>query len=283
MPFTIAKMKKKFVKEISEPIVKNKKSFWFVFQGDHLLVSAISKTEYAIPLAETVVESGIKPIKTRFFGRYGDDLCYAAEVAEGTPAPENMIFFKLRRLYGLLAMAMFHIAGVAWQIVKWEQTFQYCGRCGAKTENLQNEWAKSCRQCRLVYYPKIAPAVIVAVSKGKKILLARAKHYKEGFYSVLAGFVEPGENLEECVRREVMEEVNIKIKNLRYFGSQSWPFTDALMIGFTAEYQGGKVKVDRNELEEARWFGPEALPEFPDHLSIAWELIDWFKGNASSG
>jgi len=130
-------------------------------------------------------------------------------------------------------------------------------------------------------YPKISPAVIVAVTKGDKILLAQNTQSKTGYYSVLAGFVEPGENLEDCVRREIKEEAGIDLKNIQYFGSQPWPFPDSLMPGFTAEYAGGDLVLDKTELLDAKWFSADELPQVPSKLSISRSLIDWFVQNHS--
>jgi NAD+ diphosphatase len=135
---------------------------------------------------------------------------------------------------------------------------------------------KLCPKCGLLSFPRLSPAIIVAVVHGSKILLARANHFADGFYSVLAGFVEPGETLEECVRREVQEEVGLQVKNIRYFGSQPWPFPHSLMIGFTAEFAGGHITIDGAEIADAAWFSPADLPRIPGEISIARRLIDWF-------
>jgi NAD+ diphosphatase len=136
-----------------------------------------------------------------------------------------------------------------------------------------------CPQCGLINYPRLSPAVIVAVLKNNKILLGRNKRFKLPFYSVLAGFVEPGETLEQCVKREIHEEVGITVKNIRYFGSQPWPFPDSLMIAFTADYAGGDIHLDGSEIIDAAWFGKDNLPQIPPRISIARQLIEWFIQN----
>ena len=141
-------------------------------------------------------------------------------------------------------------------------------------EDKKDERAKECPKCGLLNYPRISPAIIVAVLKGNQILLARSRRFPGGFYSVLAGYVEPGETLEECVRREVFEEVGIEVKNIRYFGSQPWPFPDSQMIAFTAEYLSGDIKPDESEIVDAGWFLPENLPEIPGKISIARSLLE---------
>jgi len=167
-------------------------------------------------------------------------------------------------------------AGRANQLATWNRNHQYCGSCGFSFEDKKDERAKICPQCGLINYPRLSPAVIVAVMRGNNILLARNKRFKMPFYSVLAGFVEPGETLELCVQREVAEEVGVTVKNIRYFGSQPWPFPDSLMIAFLADYAGGEIRVDGSEIMEAKWFSKESLPNIPPQISIARQLIDWF-------
>jgi NAD+ diphosphatase len=139
-----------------------------------------------------------------------------------------------------------------------------------------DERAKICPKCGLVAYPRLSPAVIVAVLRDNCILLAHSHRFPAKFYSVLAGFVEPGETLEECVEREVYEEVGIRVRAIRYFGSQPWPFPDSLMIAFTANYAGGEIRIDHSEIADANWFSANDLPHIPPKISIARQLIDWF-------
>jgi NAD+ diphosphatase len=148
-------------------------------------------------------------------------------------------------------------------------------------EDKTDERAKTCPACGLNSYPRLSPAVIVAVVKDDKLLLATSPRFRSSFWSVLAGFVEPGETLEDCVVREVEEEVGITVRNVRYFGSQPWPFPDSLMLGFTAEYAKGEIKTDGMEIVEADWFGADNLPNVPPSVSIARRLIDWFVENYS--
>jgi NAD+ diphosphatase len=182
----------------------------------------------------------------------------------------------LRRLYGALDEEMFWVAGRAFQIMDWDRTHQHCGRCGSPTENKTDERAKVCPKCGTVSFPRMSPAIIVAVVRDESILLAHAARFPGAMFSVLAGFVEPGESLEDCVRREVKEEAGVELKNIRYFGSQPWPFPNSLMIGFTSEFAGGEIKTDMKEIVDARWFTADRLPTIPDKISIARKLIDWF-------
>ncbi|MCK4766678.1 MAG: NAD(+) diphosphatase [Candidatus Aminicenantes bacterium] len=267
----------KFVKEINIPKKKSARSFRFIFREDRLLVHSIGNDKYTIPHIENLQELNINPIRTQYLGRYGDICCFSAEAAKETKAPTGMVFQHLWGLYDLIDSDLFQISGYAQHIMKWDQTSQYCGRCGAQTKNSQNERAKICENCNLISYPRISPAVIVAVVKENKILLAKSSRFRHrDMYSVLAGFVDPGETLEECVSREIKEETNIEVENIKYFGSQPWPFPDSLMVGFTADYKSGEISIDGDEIVAADWFAPDKLPNIPGKLSIARKLIDRF-------
>jgi NAD+ diphosphatase len=203
--------------------------------------------------------------------------CFSGEVADETPAPQGMAFENLRALYLRLPETLFWLAGRAVQIVDWDRTHQFCGRCGSPTQNQIHDRSKACPVCGLTNYPRLAPAVIVRVERrdegGRRILLARAQRFPTAMFSVLAGFVEPGETLEECVQREILEEVGLRVKNIRYFGSQPWPFPHSLMIAFVAEYEAGEIVVEPGELAEADWFAADTLPAIPPPPSIANRLI----------
>jgi NAD+ diphosphatase len=190
--------------------------------------------------------------------------------------PGNVKWMGLRQAYGLLPDVFFSLAGEAIQIMDWDRTHQFCGRCGTRTEYSGHEFSKKCPACGLTAYPRISPAVIVLIEHQGKILLSRSPHFPKGMYSIQAGFVEPGENLEQAVEREILEEVGIRIEQIEYFGSQPWPFPNSLMIGFTARYAGGELTIDKTEIEDAAWYTADALPSIPPPLSIARKLIDHF-------
>ncbi len=254
----------------------------FVFNAGSLLVK-VQNGIINVPVKLTLEELKAWE-KTRFYlGRLNDCDCYCIETDENAAVdkaavPEEMIFKKFRSLFGRIDEEIFMLAGKAAQILDWHKKSQYCGSCGSKTETKQDELAKVCLNCSNIIYPKISPAIIVAVINGDKILLAKGRNFK--FYSLIAGFAEPGETLEDCVQREVFEEVGIRIRNIQYFGSQPWPFPDSLMIGFTAEYESGELLVDGNEIVSADWFTKESLPEVPNNSSIAGKIIDWFCDNS---
>jgi NAD+ diphosphatase len=259
----------------SGSLLNNNSIFWFAFRGNELLVE-IKDNKATIPNVEDLSSLNIIPIRTQDLGMKESKHYYSAELSSEALAPEGMEFLDLRQLFGLFDEEFFMFAGRAIQIMMWDKTHQFCGQCGESTHKLPNEFGKACSKCGLISYPRISPAIIVAITKGDKILLARNAKATFNRYSVLAGFVEPGETLEQCVAREVMEEVSIKIKNISYFGSQPWPFPNSLMLGFTAEYHSGEIKVDKNELSEAAWFGVDDMPEIPGSISIARKLIDWY-------
>jgi NAD+ diphosphatase len=248
---------------------------WFVFREDKILVR-LGEGHAEVPHAAALESFSLKPVRTHYIGRLNGKTCYSAEVATGAEVPEGMHFESLRQLFGLLDEDMFWVSARAIQIVAWDKTHQYCGMCGEPTKTVAEERAKLCPRCGLKNYPRLSPAVITAVLRGNQILLARAHRFPIELYSVIAGFVEPGETLEEGVRREVKEETGIEVKNIGYFGSQPWPFPNSLMIAFTAEYAGGTITIDEKEIADAGWFTSGDLPRIPDRISIARRLIDWF-------
>jgi len=168
------------------------------------------------------------------------------------------------------------LGGMAMQALWWESTSGFCPRCGNTTERLPGEWGKRCPKCKYEHYPHLHPAVIVVVRDGDRVLLARKSIWAPGRYALVAGFVDNGESLEGCVAREVKEEVGVDVKDITYVGSQNWPFPSQLMVGFVATYAGGDIKVDPEELEDARWFSCSNLPSLPSRHSISRFLIDNF-------
>jgi NAD+ diphosphatase len=272
---------KRYNPSVAPERVDGKHCYWFVFSSNKLLTIARGD-KLGIPYLKSLAEININPVRTQYLGKLQGHPCYSAEAAAETPAPQGMVFRDLRSVYGAVDEDTFLLAGRAIQIVAWDQTNQYCGRCGLKTETLPDERAKKCPACGLISYPRIAPAVIIAVIKEKKLLLTHYANLRGKWHSLIAGFVEPGETLEECIQREVLEEVGLRVKNIKYFGSQPWPFPNSLMIGFTAEYESGEIVADGKEISEAGWYAAANLPEIPPKISIARELIDRFVENNST-
>lgn len=246
----------------------------FAFQKDRLLVCLTPDPRLPrvreIPAAELAGE-----LTGRFSRARSADSAWA-RLPENTPLPEGMCLVPLREAWNLLGEAAFLEAGRARQIMEWIEETNYCGRCGKKMKDHETEGARICEACGLTVYPTVSPAIIVAVEREGKLLLARSPHFPKGRYSVLAGFVEPGETLEQAVEREVFEEVSVRVKEIRYFGSQPWPFPHSLMVGFSAVWESGEISADGKEIEEAGWFAPEEFPEIPPPLSISRRLIDDF-------
>lgn len=246
--------------------------------------------KFEIPVMATPADAGLAPVRWQYLGRLADGEgithCFSGELADDT-APPGMTFHNLRALYGRLTEVHFHLAGRAVQIVDWDRSHQYCGRCGTPTRDHIGERSKVCPNCELTSYPRLSPAIIVRVERNddgrRRILLARAKRFPAALFSVLAGFVEPGETLEECVQREVFEETGILVSNIRYFGSQPWPFPNSLMVAFVADYQAGEIVIDPGELAEANWFSADALPNTPPPPSIANRLIESWRTAREGG
>ena len=244
-------------------------ALWFAFKGERLLV--FEDGPVRVPLAEEL------NLDVTFRWEVGDlegHVCWAVET--DSEAPEGMVFRDLRSFFFGVDEDFFRVAGRAKQIVGWHATHRFCGRCGGKTEPVSGELAKRCTQCGMMHYPRLSPAAIVLVRKGDEILLARSPGFPNGMYSVLAGFVEPGESIEETVVREVREETGIEVTDVTYFGSQPWPFPNSLMIGFTVEYAGGELTPEPGEIEDAGWYTAHDLPQLPPKTSIARAMIDEF-------
>lgn len=268
-----------FISKHTPPEKTEGMSLWFLFRGFRLLVQE-SDDGWQVPRLVDGGELELELSRSFYLGYLDEKTavhCFAAELAEDTDAPTGMRFQGLRGLYGTLSDQQLWLGARAVQIVHWQRTHQFCGRCGTPTKDAANERAKVCPNCQHTSYPRISPAIIVRVTRqtnsGEEILLARSERHPPGLYSVLAGFVEPGETLETCVSREICEEVGIEVKNVRYFGSQPWPFPDSLMIGFTAEYASGEITLE-DEIVEGVWFRPDNLPKTPSRISISRALID---------
>jgi NAD+ diphosphatase len=190
--------------------------------------------------------------------------------------PPGVAFEELRSLFSRLEEELYQAAMTAVHIVGWDKNTRFCSKCSGALRTRTDVRAKECGECGRLEFPRISPAIIVAIEKGDTLLLARSARFPGAFFSILAGFVEPGECLEDAVHREVMEETGIAVKKIRYFGSQPWPFPDSLMIGFTAEYDSGEITIDGEEIVEAGWYRADGLPQLPGKLSIARQMIDWF-------
>jgi NAD+ diphosphatase len=271
-----------FVPAVTAPSSLSARTRCFVVRQLGLVVRSEGDRVFLPELAELQL-LGLSRADLQYLGRLNEQDCFALDAGRAElPAPWAV--HSLRSLYGPLTEEEFAVAGRALQIATFAVTHRFCGGCGQPTTRDALERCVRCAGCDLVFYPRVSPAIIVLVRRGKEALLASSARFATGFYSTLAGFVEPGESLEQTLAREVFEEVGIQVNNVRYFGSQPWPFPHSLMVGFFADYAGGEIVVDGQEILDARWFAAHALPEVPPKLSIARKLIDtWLAEVATLG
>ncbi len=267
---------KRYVPKYEQVRENDDNTYWFIFNSDKLLVKIIDN-QVIIPTAISIEELNVPFKSVHYMGILNEHNCYAVNTSSIELQDNSMNFKPLRSLYDYLDEDIFLLSGKALQIIKWDETHKYCGRCGSLTDTIEGEYGKICPKCGFISYPRISPAVITAVIKDGQILMAHNKSFPGNRHSIIAGFVEPGETLEECVRREISEEVGIKVKNIKYFSSQPWPFPNSLMIGFVAEYESGEICVDGEEITKADWFKDLDTIELPSKMSIAREIIDWYR------
>jgi NAD+ diphosphatase len=243
----------------------------FAFAGSKLLVSRASELPSLADL-DAFAPFLAGPFEVgRISGREVVTVALAPDTAAGGHEAKG-----LRELFGVLPEELMSIAARASQILEWSFAHAFCGRCGSPTDFSATELARTCPSCGAMFYPRLTPAVITLVRKGPEILLARGRNFGSNLYSLIAGFVEPGETIEQAVEREVLEEVGITVKDVAYAGSQSWPFPSQLMLGFTANHASGEIQVNELELTDARWFRIDELPgdiQIPSTFSISGRLI----------
>lgn len=250
-------------------------AWWFIIakgeivlqpQGNFVPYGNLDDLPFPVPLISNKIK----------IGEYQASPCYLVELSEQFDVGLGE-YSSLRFLLGRVEDALFDMAGRAFQIALFYQTHQYCGRCGEKMHAIDWEIAMKCYHCQHRCYPRVSPCIIVGIRKEKQILLAlHQRHQKNNspVFTVLAGFTEPGETLENCVQREVHEESGIKIKNIQYVTSQPWPFPHSLMMGYIAEYDSGEIRIDPKELCSAAWYEVDNLPVLPNSGTLARKLID---------
>ena len=253
-----------------QPPAGDHAAWYFVFVGNSLLMRFDDNGQWQ-PLTESdSAWVGEVARKLHYMGTLGGRACYAVE-ATGLPGEE---LDGLRGLFGHSDQLMFSLASRGVQIVDWYRGHQFCGRCGGRNREHPRDRAMICDDCGIHAYPRLSPSIIVLIHKGRQVLLARNHRFPEGMYSTLAGFVEPGESIEETLVREVKEEVGVNVHKLQYLGSQSWPFFNSLMLGFHAEYESGEIELQEEEIADAQWFDCDALPNLPGGVAISRWLID---------
>lgn len=270
-------LKSTYIPENGNPEIQYKTALGFAFYENKLIFRQ-EKGDILIPTLEELNIANIKYNATHYLGTLSGKQCYGVELF--SDIIDNYEIKPLRSILLNLEQDMFLMAGRAFQIVNWGVMHRYCGKCGTKTKLGDQERVIVCPSCKASFYPRISPAIIVAIMNGDKILLAHNNNFKNDIYSLIAGFVEPGETFEDCVKREVIEEVGINIKNITYYGSQPWPFPDSLMIGFVAEYDSGEIKVDGVEIGDAGWYSRSNMPEIPLSHSIAGKIIRAYLENS---
>jgi len=258
---------------IPEPVFVNRfeRRTWLVIH-ERGLVARREEGRLVFPTDDELHVLGVQAHEAHRLGSLDETDALALPATGDVPAPFET--HGLRSLAGLLAPDLFGVVGRAMHTCDWLSTNRFCGRCGTPTQRSASERCVECPACKLRVFPRISPAIITLVRKGDLALLASNAAFPGAFYSTLAGFADIGESLEETLVREVHEEVGVNVKNVRYFGSQPWPFPNSLMVGFTAEWESGEIVIDPKEIADAKWFAADALPTIPPRLSIARRLID---------
>jgi len=254
----------------------DRRGHWLIVQEQGLIVST-DADELAVPCGDCPDGFAAALPEPILLGTWRDTPCWVTSLPKDAALPPGLHRETLVPMQGTrLPDDLLSLGGMAMQALWWESTSGHCPRCGAPTERIAGEWGKRCPRCRYEHYPHLHPAVITLVRDGDRVLLARKSIWAPGRYALIAGFVDNGESLEGAVRREVKEEVGVDVDDIRYVGSQNWPFPSQLMVGFVARYAGGEVQIDPDELEDARWFPGNALPNRPSRHSIAGFILEHY-------
>lgn len=247
--------------------------YWFVFKEDNVLLERLPDGSFTIPQADTSpIENATETHVLQVSSMADGTEVRAVSVNTLADNPRYELC-GLRASYYKLPLPLYLKAGKCRELLYWDKNTRYCGVCGAPMR-MHTEISKRCSACGKEVWPQLATAIIVLIHRGDEVLLVHARNFKGDFYGLVAGFVETGETLEEAVHREVMEETGLRIRNLRYFGSQPWPYPSGLMVGFNADYAGGDIHLQREELSRGAWFRKDNLPTIPEKLSIARKILD---------
>jgi NAD+ diphosphatase len=255
LPANMAKVKPLFVSVSGQQLLCQAESHKFIYES---------------------TQDSIDRETLHLLGIYNKRPCYALFHAPNTPIPLGFEWRALRSFLGQVDDLHFDLAGRACQIISWDREHRFCGSCGQETAASPVDNARICHDCNKQFYPRISPCVIVVITREDHCLLARNAAWERQYFSALAGFVEPGETVEHALHREVKEEVSIEVENLKYFGSQPWPFPGQLMLGFHAEYKAGEIEVDQREIAEADWWHYQNLPPCPNPYTLSGRLIEHF-------
>lgn len=245
---------------------------WVLLHGANLLVRDAGQ---ALELLHGPLPQGLENKRPPlcYASWNGQPVC-ALSVSTEAPLPDGLTAEPFNAFRERIPPSLMTVAGIGKQLIHWQQTSRFCSRCGGRPEQLPDSWGKRCAGCGTELFPQIHPCAIVLIKRDDQLLLIRKPEWAKGRYSLVAGFLDVGESLEECAVREAQEETGVTIKNVRYLTSQSWPFPSQLMAGFVADYAYGDIKIDDKEIDDARWFSIDALPDLPASRSIARWLID---------
>jgi NAD+ diphosphatase len=247
---------------------------WLLLHGADLVV--VEKAG-SLTLPHDVLPAGIESSEIFYVGQWQGQPCRVAALVNDFTLPDGYELRGLTSPVPQISIELLSLGGLARQVLYWHDNSRFCSRCGCEQQWLAGEWGKLCPECDSHHFPHIHPCVIVIVRRPGEILMTRKAGWAEGRYSLVAGFLDMGECLEEAVVREVREETGVEIENVRYIGSQSWPFPSQLMTGFVADYTGGDICIEEKELEDVRWFPVDDLPKLPPKRSISRYLIDNYK------
>jgi NAD+ diphosphatase len=274
-----------FVSSWAAPAGVGQAGLWYVFHGNRLLVSASPDGTARLPACASLPlpSAGIAQDQVRFVGTLGGVPIWTAP-ADGVAVLPGHGFESLRALFNRLPDDLLAIGGRALQLLEFDRRHRHCGSCGERTAIHEAGRSRKCTACGETYYPRVSPAMMVLIERDgprRQLLLARSPRFPPGMYSALAGFVEPSESIEQCIHRETLEEVGVRVCNLRYYASEGWPFPDSLMIAYVADFAGGEIAPQQGEIEDARWFAVDDLPRLPPRLSIARRLIEHVVADAS--
>ncbi len=246
---------------------------WLPFIYGEVLVEDHGQYVTLIKANSQEIQARLQSQEALYIGMLEEVPCLTCEVGANFVVPNEWRLLSLRGLFGLLDEPAYSVVGYATQLLYWRRTSRFCPVCGHATQDEVGSWGRRCPKCGHIAYPHVTPAILALVHDGERMLLT----HKQGWgkrYSCIAGFAEPGESLEECVQREVYEEVGLEVTDISYVGSQPWPFPHQLMVGYTARYVGGSLHLDQQELDDALWFSVDALPEMPPRMSLAYHIIE---------
>lgn len=271
LPFNIDAMHGEFV-PAKQGVAPTANGYWLMIQEQGLVV--LDQAEVSLPSGDLPAGFEDAVSEPLALGTWQGHTCWAVSLPREFKLPPGFRRETLIPMQGPgLPDDVLSLGGVAMQALYWASTSSFCPRCGGETKRIDGEWGKRCPGCGYEHYPHLHPAVIVLVRDGNRLLLTRKAIWAPGRYALIAGFVDNGESLEAAVKREVKEEVGVDVDDIRYVGSQNWPFPSQIMLGFVARYAGGEIRVDEQELEDARWFPCDELPSRPSRHSIAGFIL----------